>query len=370
MNGEIKEKIEKLKNSPLFAMSLASKELFHSNFWAWLFERNIGYANIFFSEIHSLSEVKREEEHRDLSLHEGKKVYVIENKLKSIPSIMQLNEYKRKLGDRFAGGVFTGIETPAFYRDDEKENKSCPGWKFLPYSEISKRITETAELVESDLFEKELILQYAEMIGSISDVISHYSKKVFENRLVGWKGYDNIQEIRMGDVLKKLKADQFVKYMSRYDELAQDLPSGYKLKSSASFSNASSIVDFRYIKGQDKEEEFLIGIQIQGTQFRKCVQVNQPNKMDELFTEYKKSGWFSDPQGEKRGERSIDGRVTSMRNEYGCYGKKEGMKYSFVYQYWNLADLDDKEHSEELSFEYLAELIREEMGKAREHIKE
>lgn len=36
--------IEDLKKNPIFAMSLSSKELFHSNFWAWLFERNIEYA--------------------------------------------------------------------------------------------------------------------------------------------------------------------------------------------------------------------------------------------------------------------------------------------------------------------------------------
>jgi|GEM_PF-6652728 len=30
--------INRLNNSPMFAMSLGSKELFHSNFWAWIME--------------------------------------------------------------------------------------------------------------------------------------------------------------------------------------------------------------------------------------------------------------------------------------------------------------------------------------------
>ena len=38
-NSEIFVKqVEKLKKSPVFAMSLGSKELFHSNFWAFLME--------------------------------------------------------------------------------------------------------------------------------------------------------------------------------------------------------------------------------------------------------------------------------------------------------------------------------------------
>ena len=40
--------VEKLNSNPVFAMSLHSKELFHSNFWAWLFGHNVEYAKIFF----------------------------------------------------------------------------------------------------------------------------------------------------------------------------------------------------------------------------------------------------------------------------------------------------------------------------------
>src|SRR6202021_318629 len=34
-----KQHVRKLRNSPLFNLSLASKELFHSNFLAWLLEQ-------------------------------------------------------------------------------------------------------------------------------------------------------------------------------------------------------------------------------------------------------------------------------------------------------------------------------------------
>ena len=40
--------IDKLKNNPLHYMSLGSKELFHSNFWAWLIDYNKRFVECFF----------------------------------------------------------------------------------------------------------------------------------------------------------------------------------------------------------------------------------------------------------------------------------------------------------------------------------
>ena len=45
---EILEKIEELHQSPIYAMSLCSKELFHSNFWAWLMEQDERFIELFF----------------------------------------------------------------------------------------------------------------------------------------------------------------------------------------------------------------------------------------------------------------------------------------------------------------------------------
>jgi hypothetical protein len=45
--------IEELLQNPMYVMSLHGKELFHSNFWGWLFEHDIAYAQIFFPEINT-----------------------------------------------------------------------------------------------------------------------------------------------------------------------------------------------------------------------------------------------------------------------------------------------------------------------------
>ena len=116
MNTELKEKIEK---SPMFQLSLGSKELFHTNFLYWLwkaepnaFWRIMGSFGIKTDDKGSLV-VKREWEHFDLSIvhvtnkqknrKDGEReivdniVAVIENKVKSIPRIKQLENYNKEI---------------------------------------------------------------------------------------------------------------------------------------------------------------------------------------------------------------------------------------------------------------------------------
>ena len=160
-------RIEELKNNPIFAMSLSSKELFHSNFWLWLFERNIAYAKTFFPDLKEIKAVTREQGHRDITIWQTETLkkkssqyddaYVIENKFKSIPTKEQLIRYQAYLEDSknesnnksFLGGVLTGIEKPDFMDDLELDK-----WKFISYNEIGENIKFVAEKVEKDGFEK------------------------------------------------------------------------------------------------------------------------------------------------------------------------------------------------------------------------
>ena len=80
-NNDLKQIADKLNNSPLFQLSLCSKELAHSNFWKWLIELNTGdeerpchpFVKIFIPDFYDneyeFEEVRREEKHRDLSIH-------------------------------------------------------------------------------------------------------------------------------------------------------------------------------------------------------------------------------------------------------------------------------------------------------------
>ena len=113
--------IKNLKNNFLFQASLGSKELFHSNMLAWLLEQKndrnefevlkffikqfTGEDSPTFIEQEFLEfRIEREEQNIDLTIKwkDGKNwnLIFIENKMKSIPTPKQLNEYDDKI-DKF-----------------------------------------------------------------------------------------------------------------------------------------------------------------------------------------------------------------------------------------------------------------------------
>ena len=125
---EISGKIEDLQKSPIYAMSLCSKELFHSNFWAWLMEQKADFGstfvNFFFPDVNTTDYVvTRENLHRDITITfsvDGKSLdYVIENKLKSVPTKKQLETYDCEKG------VLTGLSKPTFDMPEK--------WHFVSY---------------------------------------------------------------------------------------------------------------------------------------------------------------------------------------------------------------------------------------------
>src|ERR1700676_1892052 len=93
--------VDILRSSPLFQLSLGSKELFHSNFLAWLFETYPQESGRALSRFLKKDEgsavmlpVLREQKNRDLTINfKNGQQLVIENKVKSLPYIEQLELY-------------------------------------------------------------------------------------------------------------------------------------------------------------------------------------------------------------------------------------------------------------------------------------
>lgn len=339
------EKTLELKNSPLFVMSLSSKELFHSNFWAWLFERNQAYIQIFFPHAQDgKPDVVREEKNRDISIHSNNKVYVIENKLKSMPRSEQLEGYQKELGEGFGEGVITGIEAPSF---------DCPsGWKFLSYDEIGTKIAEVAKS-ESESFEKELIIRYAEMICLLCSAVKESAQNIGDQLLAPSVQLEQMESIRMGDVVKKLNADYFVEYLNKHLSLSKRI-AGYELRVSAGFSHKSANIDIRY----ENKPVGVIGIQIQGSQYRRFVQLSGKNvDDDERYLKFVDLKWFWD-RSDQTG--FADGKQSSMRKKQK-YNQFITDNYHFLYQYWNIQDY---------TFEGLRSIIERDMGIASAILKE
>lgn len=354
-------KIETLQNSLIYQMSLGSKELYHSNVWAWLIEQNHEFIKIFGfddSYVRRAKRVGREEGDRDISIYLDDKdtgpVIVIENKLKSIPSTDQLKKYQEGLKERFHEGILTGIVLPTIVDDDNKV-RDYPRWSFVNYQTISERILAILKTIKDGFSEsnRSAIEEYCKDIAVMNEIVAEKASKTTKP----FWDYD-LDNLGLQDLINKVKASQF---MRRFDEYLKQksISFGPSFEHGHGFHNKKNTIDFRFVsKG---EEKLRIGIQIEGDQFRRFAQLkdndaNNEKYGDIVFSAFKDI-WFD---GVFYGHRNDDSRrikwpempeaglETVLTHNYAQYRVKND--YCFVYQYAKLND-------ESFEYEPLIELI-------------
>lgn len=369
MNEELKKelelKIKELKKNPFLYMSLGSKELFHSNFWAWLIETEKKFAKIFFNDIdlENIACVGREDGNRDLTIYMKKqedekrsKVYVVENKFKSMPTVEQIQKYQNDVEQRaiFNGGLLTGIEKPNFILPTN--------WNFISYKEISQGILNVVENIRDNisLFNYNLIKEYCGFLNKLQELLFTFIDYSKSKKCLNSEDFALLHEIKMDNVCKKLNMQEFANYVN--DNLVKDFYKGIIVKTN--FTRGESLIDVEFEKKYKEGFVIRIGIQIQGTQYRKRIVkrldrdignsdiriLNNEELRREIFEDYKKKGWFKD-----KNQDCLFGRKTSQRGDYCSYCVEND--YVSVYQYYNI---------ENFSFEENLKNIRTDLEEAKE----
>ncbi len=370
-----------LMNSPTFACSLGSKELFHSNVWAYLIQQDPIFFTAFKEDNkEKIINIYREHLHMDLIVQTKSFVYVIENKTKSLPNKNQLDKYKtlieQKYGDNYYL-ILTGLS--------EKESIPLPKeWHYLNYSTISDRII---HIIENNRFNCKnipgflaFISDYAHMIKSLnsivalSDYYSNSKKSFFFRRLTsGFSAelWDFISEdLRVGDIFQKLNADYFTNYIDTIIRTGKNysLLNNDKYESKTGFTNGTSLSEFYYHKSvTDKDNNvikyFKIGVQIQDSQFRWFIEIIDKKKKysrDDIFQVGINHGnWFKPIKESKIIDLPFD---DPHKNSPKTTGTKKGGKTSFgnfVYQYFKITK------NKEAKFRYLEEYILIFLGRAK-----
>ena len=373
---------EFLKGSLLYQMSLGSKELYHSNVWAWLIENDHAFVNAFFpafdQNAYIVLGVSRECCHRDLIiwLHkngcpDGKGAYylLIENKIKSLHSYTQLEGYTQPLwGNALLGAAFTGIENNL--ENNElllKNGETEVTWLFRPHRAIAAALRQIAEGSSSGAIRSRLqqIDEYCSILESIDALLQKALKKNEGKLSYSTDGLPLSDErIRLDDVFVKLKGADFLAYLRKnraaFDTLCPAERGFYPILSQ-SFNNKNATLDIRFSNWQEHCPEYLhIGIQIEGTQYRICAERNgDRHSVDEVYNELKHL-WFDDSFDPKT-NRLVFGKKTSQRAKYDCYGRGS-RTYSFVYQYYRLDGVDSE-------YPALLSLLVQDMERARNVIK-
>lgn len=367
----INDRISNLKNSPIYAMSLGSKELFHSNFWAWLMRRNPEFINTFFFKFESQKpSVEREEKHRDITIHTEKgskndKIYIIENKIKSLPYVEQLAKYQIEAGDAFEGGVIAALKDPNFdceieytvtvdkkiynvkVRKDENkysfvidDTPSDKVWRFLSYADIVSEIEKNNKNFDDP--ETHIINEYIKVTKEINDIIA---QRIEDNKNVFSLKCPELHDLK--DIYKKYKMSHFKEYLKKYLENYSEL----KIIQDYSHDANLSIFYERELKSGIRKR---VGIQIEGKQYRRYAEFLDGDKPID-FEKYKKEKWFMDKENGYLNYGNGNKRQTGMRKNYCKYNN--GI---FVYQYWKI--------DYRTTYDMLARVIKDDMKIAKDLI--
>lgn len=356
--------LDELKHSPLFAISLASKELAHSNFWKWLLdipdsEGRHPFIKVFKPDFYERGkectslEVEREKYNFDLYItykdEKGRsRSIVIENKIKAIADKSQLIRYqnKRTRGFDFDEGILTGLI----------ENKSIgigtgnlKGWTFLSYSDIAENIKYILE-ENADNEYGIFISQYVKDLKNIQSLIDEaFECEKNKDKYVYLDDY--LSEIRFSDVFLKLKATELANRIkaeidNHVCDLNLDMQGWSGPYGDVSFSNGTPIITFVYremkpdIKESEKynlnvESEYgRIGVQIQRDQFRIYGGSSSPGRKNsnKTFDKLVEIGYLCPTISEFKGNLKKEGKKSRIKVEKYCSYRNH------LYQYWNISN--------------------------------
>lgn len=353
MNIELKNKIEV---SPMFQLSLGSKELFHTNFLYWLWKAEPIAFWIIMSKFGFKTDdkgslaVKREWEHLDLSIvHETVKkkkgkdvkivdniVAVIENKVKSIPRIKQLDNYNKEIEkvnkDNECKKILLALIDPGF--DHNKE-----GWSCVTYEEYRGSIKECLKIIEND-YDRCIIEDYNNMIDTLisfrdewlrEDFSSMKYMDIFEDSSVKddeFFSVDDYIDLRINDLrhkiifskmfsslevnLKKHNPETEIETVTDIFEKNIPLTIGYGM------TNATGLIEAKVIINAD----YLLGIQVQGYQYRHFIEFSNSSCVKEFIRKE-----LQDMFGPNHKEEF------DIRNKKICSYKNRGGKKTFQYVY-------------------------------------
>lgn len=285
----MKETIEKLKKSPLFNLSLSSKELFHSNFLYWLGHNYPSEFGSLFSkylkekpENLSIKEIFRERENIDLSFNyfDGQEV-LIENKVKSVPYIGQLGKYSKNHTNS-KNYILLSLSEPMFFQSQDKLEINGATWHYLNYSDLQMMLQSLPVKINNE-YHRQIIIDYCEFISGLIE-INDYCKidydELFDFHSIKTNQlYRELIDIRLHDFYLKKKYE-LISYeiYKKLKELGKNLtdfslPLNWNNELPIIFmgygmTRSLGLMDLKYLITQN----IALGIQIQGEHYRMVVE--------------------------------------------------------------------------------------------------
>lgn len=335
-----KEEIMKdVKDSPLFNMSLSNKELFHSNLISWVFTEYPAIMKTFLKidDEFEKYKVNREYHNFDLSVHTDKKVYIIENKVKSIPSIEQLEGYKLK-ASRLEKNKEKQLFLLSFYGDGfEGDNQ---GWSWLSYIDLVKAIKNYLPI--ENKYHQYLLEDYCDLIEKINYFYGSFLPKnekelLYDNDMVGCA-----RDLRIADmyykfrlakvssmVLEKMrmKGLNVVKGKLPADDLDKD-----QILLDINMTNGTGLIEVKSVIPHPSGS-LVFGVQVQNFDFRLFILSDNHKLVDSIVNRVNYSDiWFDFSELEKLFPSSHK----IQKKDFCTFATKD---YNMKYKYMRCDDL-------------------------------
>lgn len=218
--------VDNLIASPMFNLSLSSKELFHSNFLAWL-GNNPVTKDFFTAVINDLVSglnlsltgtwtVEREDQHFDLCIKDKNKnkdqyLLIIENKVKSIPIKKQLDLYVQKkvngknLNTKYL--LLTLTERFAYRETKIEKSQKYPSnhWIVKTYKDFAVVMRNKLSMVSNDTYLRSILYDYIGFIENLDLLV-----RAWQDEKEFAKDWDDISKLK--DIHAKI---QFSRYCEK-----------------------------------------------------------------------------------------------------------------------------------------------------------
>lgn len=286
--------IDELSSSPLFNLSLSSKELFHSNFLAWLAQH---YPDFFVEICKDLGckadwsnaewNVKREYENFDLCItSDEKNVMVLENKVKSIPTKAQLDKYVEKLKKEYEGNIDLILLSLSTSFPDKQAIEDEKKWQIRNYKDLCTATRKHMQLINNQ-YHKALIEDYCSFVATLHECSESWKVKDSSPFLLPNDNDSNrkeLKKLRIADLQDKIWYSQLLeKLNSRLEGNNQwDVQSGMDIKKIAKDNSAcltKIFTNFGFTHGQGLLEakikvtqDYVLLIQIQGNKYCRAIE--------------------------------------------------------------------------------------------------
>ena len=356
-----------LKDSPLFNLSLADKELFHSNFLAWLSEKS-ETRPLFIHCIKQLSKqkiglwvndfeqnpgsyiIKREFNNFDLCIlkrvnqsnKNGKPkgelllpVLVLENKNKSIPDQKQLQEYEGKVrkiyGAQYNPNCITYILLSLATIFPDKTKISQQGiWSICSYDQLANALSSALSSFPTiNPYYNQLIIDYKTFISNLHRVSCEWLN--IDTYRIPDDEWEQLKECRIHDICDKIRCCKFI---SEFEKM-------YSIKLTQFYSQGAGFYWWK-----DLGNGISIQIQIQNGQYRHAIieNGNIKNKIGKNYSQRNQKGqqlissvcippFLNAPNAFINNQKVLDNGIYPIGNSFNIYEKSGANGYIFLYQY-------------------------------------